>query len=67
VQLEYGNQDMPVRRLLNDNDLGVDLSQEMADTEPERREYYRRAPSPTNLQILKNPTQKNLNHPKTTE
>jgi hypothetical protein len=59
TQIINGVQDIPVqRREINDNDLGVDLSQEMADTVPNRREFSRRALSPTNIEIVKTQAQK---------
>jgi len=52
--LDNGLDDIPVRRRdFTDDDLGVDLSQEVADTFPDRREYSRRALSPTNIEIIK--------------
>ena len=54
TQIDNGFEDVPVRRReFTDDDLGVDLSQEVADTLPDRREYSRRALSPTNIEIVK--------------
>lgn len=59
MELDNRRSDIPVRRReFTDDDLGVDLSQEMANTFPDRREYSRRALQPAGIQIMKTEAQR---------